>query len=159
MFLLIYTVLSHAAALHGFGFPNPDEPSPNIDFLVRGMYLQTIAQTFAVLGMAIAKMSLGVFHIRLVRLLWHKIVIWIAISTLAVVSVLCAIMVWVHDLPLGAVYDLRIKATWSTPIEPFGIVLSGKSYTYERDGLHILEYGCQVVRGQLSASRARLIFS
>jgi hypothetical protein len=88
--------------------------------------MELIGQTFVIVGMAIAKLSLGLFLIRIVVRFWHKLVIWIAMVSLACISILTAIILWVQCIPAAAIYDSRVKGTCKVKLTPFGILLGSK---------------------------------
>lgn len=87
-----------------------------------------VGQTFAVLGMAITKVSLGLFLLRLVVINWHRIAIWLVMTTLCICSVLTAVMLWMQCTPVEGIYDPRVKPTanCNIAITPFAILLGGK---------------------------------
>ncbi|RSL59268.1 hypothetical protein CEP54_007332 [Fusarium duplospermum] len=68
-----YAVFIGVAAHYGFG-QNMREIEPPRHIMLAVLY-ECIAQTFAVIGMAVAKWSLGLFLLRLVQHTWHKIAI------------------------------------------------------------------------------------
>ncbi|KAH1293319.1 hypothetical protein KXX11_009336 [Aspergillus fumigatus] len=73
VFLLLYTVFLTLSSQHGFGQPIM---TLSMDEAVHAIYLEMVGQTFAVLGMAIAKLSLGIFLLRIVVKTWHRVSIW-----------------------------------------------------------------------------------
>ena len=93
---------------------------------VKAVYYEMIGQTFAVLGMAIAKLSLGIFLLRIVVKQWHRISIWIAMVSLSAVSVMTAIILWIQRLPSEAIYDPRVKGRTVVIVTPFSILLGCK---------------------------------
>ncbi|KAJ6009531.1 hypothetical protein N7522_004547 [Penicillium canescens] len=58
VFLLLYTIFITVAGVYGFGQPISTLP---IDSAVQAVYNEMIGQTFAVIGMAIAKLSWAFF--------------------------------------------------------------------------------------------------
>lgn len=77
--------------------------------------------------MAVAKISLGVFLIRIVVEAWHKICIWAAIVSLVVVSILTAIMLWVQCTPTEFIWDKSLSGSCDINVTPFGVLLGGTS--------------------------------
>lgn len=71
---------------------NPDDLSDAVLF-------EAIGQTFAVIGMAVAKWSLGLFLLRLVKSRWHKIVIWFSMACLMGASVSTCFVFWLQCTP------------------------------------------------------------
>ena len=112
----------HIAANYGFGHPIG---SLEIDDAVTAVRNEMIGQTFAVIGMAVAKLSLGLFLARIVMEAWHKVAIWIVMGSLMAVSILTAIMFWTQCLPSASIYDPRVKGKCNIKITPFAILLGG----------------------------------
>lgn len=59
----------------------------NMDDVIRATLYECIGQSFAIVGMAIAKASLGSFLLRLVVMPWHKIAIWCAMVLVTLASI------------------------------------------------------------------------
>ncbi|KAE8356318.1 hypothetical protein BDV28DRAFT_117269 [Aspergillus coremiiformis] len=120
VFLFLYTVFTTIAGRHGFGQPithlSPDEA-------VQAVYMEMVGQTFAILGMAIAKLSVGIFLLRIVVKTWHRVTIWISMLSLALVSVMTAIVFWIQRLPSNAIYDPRVPGRTVVRIGPFSVLL------------------------------------
>ncbi|KAM5354754.1 hypothetical protein ACJ41O_001401 [Fusarium nematophilum] len=74
-FLLFFTVFIGVAAHYGFGQNMWDIPSQR--HVMLAVLYECIAQTFNVIGMAVAKWSLGLFLLRIVQYTWHKMAIWL----------------------------------------------------------------------------------
>lgn len=92
-----------------------------MDMAVKAVY-EMVAQTFALLGMAIAKLFLGIFLLRIVVKQWHRISIWISMVSLAIVSVMTAILLWTQKLPSESIYDPRVPRRLIR-VTPFSILL------------------------------------
>ncbi|PLB34249.1 uncharacterized protein BDW47DRAFT_134456 [Aspergillus candidus] len=120
VFLFLYTIFVTIAGHHGFGQPMDSLP---VDEAVKAVYNEIVGQTFAVLGMAIAKISLGIFLLRIVVKQWHRISIWISMVSLALISVLTAILLWAQKTPIKATYDPRVQGRLVVAITPFSILL------------------------------------
>jgi hypothetical protein len=125
--LLLYTVFLTISNQHGFGHPIK---TLSLDEAVQAIYLEMIGQTFAVLGMAIAKLSVGIFLLRLVVKTWHRVSIWVSMVSLSIVSVLTAIMFWTQRLPSKSIYDPRVPGRTVVNIVPFSVLLGCKSFNY-----------------------------
>lgn len=108
------------SGLYGFG---QSITSLEMDLAVKAVYYEMIGQTFAVLGMAIAKLSLGIFLLRIVVKKWHRISIWISMVSLAIVSVMTAILFWIQKLPSESIYDPRVPGRLIVRVTPFSILL------------------------------------
>ena len=96
-----------------------------MDEAVQAVYMEMIGQTFAVLGMAIAKLSLGIFLLRIVVKAWHRVSIWISMGSLSLVSVMTAIIFWTQRLPTKAIYDPRVPGRTIVSVTPFSVLLGG----------------------------------
>ncbi|KAL3477959.1 hypothetical protein BJX99DRAFT_256929 [Aspergillus californicus] len=120
VFLLLYTIFLTIAGAHGFGQPMT---SLSMDSAVHAVYNEMVGQTFAVLGMAIAKLSLGIFLLRIVVKRWHRISIWVSMVSLSVVSVVTAIIFWTQRLPSRSIYDPRVPGRANIEVTPFSILL------------------------------------
>lgn len=55
--------------------------------VVKATLYECIGQAFAIVGMAIAKASLGAFLLRLVVVPWHRFAIWFAMTLVACASI------------------------------------------------------------------------
>ncbi|CAI7654462.1 unnamed protein product [Penicillium glandicola] len=120
VFLLLYTVFLTIAGVDGFG---QSISTLDTDSAVKAVYNEMIGQTFAVLGMAIAKLSLGAFLLRIVVKQWHRISIWISMISLLIVSVMTAILFWVQRLPSESIYDPRVPGRTVLKVTPFSVLL------------------------------------
>lgn len=120
VFLLLYTIFMTVSGSYGFGQPIT---TLDMDMAVKAVYNEMIGQTFAVLGMAIAKISLGIFLLRIVVKQWHRISIWISMVSLAIVSVMTAILFWIQKLPSESIYDPRVSGRLVVKVTPFSILL------------------------------------
>ncbi|KAJ6087166.1 hypothetical protein N7467_006080 [Penicillium canescens] len=82
-----------------------------------------IGQTFAVIGMAIAKLSLGLFLLRIVVKQWHRLSIWVSMVSLSIVSVMTATIFWTQRVPSKSIYDPRVPGRSIINVTPFSILL------------------------------------
>lgn len=76
--------------------------------------------------MAVAKVSLGLFLLRVVVQTWHRVAIWTASLTLLAVSTMACIVLWIQCIPIQALYDPRVDGKCIVGITPFSIVLGCK---------------------------------
>ncbi|EKJ77761.1 hypothetical protein FPSE_02259 [Fusarium pseudograminearum CS3096] len=121
--------LSGIAAYHGFGqsMPGPDASNIAFDHAAYAIKNQMIGQTFAVIGMSIAKFSLGFFLLRIVVEKWQRIAIWFAMVTLSFFSGLCAIMFWLQCTPVTKIFDpIRVEGVCNISVTPYAVALGGK---------------------------------
>ncbi|KAF0315790.1 integral membrane protein pth11 [Colletotrichum asianum] len=117
-FLVFYTIFTTISATYGFGQSIDDISDP--DSIVDAILFEAIGQTFAVVGMAIAKWSLGLFLLRLVNKIWHKIAIWISMGLLMGASISTCFVFWLQCTPPRYLWDRRIPGGYcqidSTPV-------------------------------------------
>lgn len=85
VFLIIFTVFTTLAGTYGFG--QTMEQIGSMDAVVQATLYECIGQGFAIVGMAIAKASLGFFLLRLVTVAWHRIAIWCAMTLVMLASI------------------------------------------------------------------------
>lgn len=86
VFLLIFTIFTQLAAEIGFG-QTIEQLEGDMDIITQASLYECIGQGFAIVGMAIAKASMGFFLLRLVSFQWHKILIWIAMALCMAASI------------------------------------------------------------------------
>lgn len=122
--LLLYTIFIHIAAVYGFGQSIHTLPLADSALAVK---YEMVGQTFAVIGMGVAKMSLGFFLLRIVVVRWHQMVIWLAMVSLMLVSILTAAIFWTQCTPVKKIFDpMRTpEGTCTIPVTPFAVLLGG----------------------------------
>ncbi|KAF6824337.1 hypothetical protein CMUS01_10283 [Colletotrichum musicola] len=117
-FLVFYSLFTTISALYGFGQSMADIANP--DDAVRAVLFEAIGQTFAVVGMAVAKWSLGLFLLRLVNTRWHKIAIWVSMACLMGASISTCFVFWLQCTPPRYLWDRRVPGGFcsidSTPV-------------------------------------------
>lgn len=106
--------------MNGFGRHIGELPVENS---VKAVYYEMIGQTFAVLGMAFAKVSLSLFLLRIVVVTWHKAVLWFAIVSIMIVSISVDVVFWVQCLPSESIYDKRVKGKCTVSVEEVSLTL------------------------------------
>ncbi|KAL2126474.1 hypothetical protein VTI74DRAFT_845 [Chaetomium olivicolor] len=106
VFLLIFTIFTTLAGQYGFGQTMAEIGDEEL--VVKATLYECIGQGFAIVGMAIAKASLGFFLLRLVTVAWHRIAIWGAMSLVMLASIAQVLCFWLSCVPLKYVYDRRI---------------------------------------------------
>ncbi|KAI0866597.1 hypothetical protein F4860DRAFT_457879 [Xylaria cubensis] len=104
--LLLMTTFYTKSATLGLGQTNAEIGNP--DLIVAAILWEAIGQTFTVLGTAIAKWSLGLFLLRLVKVRWQIIVIWTAMSGLLAASISVLFAFWLQCRPFAYLWDRRI---------------------------------------------------
>lgn len=111
--LLLYTVFIHVSATRGFGQGMAAIEDP-LDISAAVLY-ECIAQTFAVIGMAVAKWSLGLFLLRLVKERWHMLLIWATLANLMLASFLCLFFFWFQCEPAAFLWDKSLTGRCDLP--------------------------------------------
>ena len=122
--LLLYTVFIHIAATHGFG-QNMWDVMPQSDISAAVLNC-CIAQTFAVIGMAVAKWSLGLFLLRLVKERWHTVAIWVVLANLMTASLVCLFFFWFQCEPAAFLWNKSIGGKCELPQLAVSIYLGGE---------------------------------
>ncbi|KAK4033041.1 hypothetical protein C8A01DRAFT_40508 [Parachaetomium inaequale] len=116
--LVCYTATTTVAAHYGFGQNMAD--IIDVEDLVKAILFEAIGQTFAVVGMAVAKWSLGLFLLRLVTKAWHKVAIWVTMGSLMAASISVCFVFWLQCTPPAYLYDRRIPGGYchinTTPV-------------------------------------------
>ncbi|KAF9873461.1 hypothetical protein CkaCkLH20_08920 [Colletotrichum karsti] len=145
VFLLIFNVFIHLSANYGFG-QTMDEIG-NMDDVTKATLYECIGQAFAIVGMAIAKWSMGFFLLRLVTVKWQTTAIWVAMVTVGLASIVSTILVdtffaifpWVFiwKLQMPKREKITIAASMS-----FGLIAAaaGIKRTVEVEGLYTMNY-------------------
>jgi hypothetical protein len=85
IFLLLFTSFTTVAGYYGFG--QTMEQIGSMDRTVQATLWECIGQGVAIVGMPIAKASLGFFLLRLVTIQWHRIAIWSAMTLVTMASI------------------------------------------------------------------------
>lgn len=86
VFLLVFTIFTQLSAEIGFG-QTIAQLNGDMDIITQASLYECIGQGFAIVGMAIAKASMGFFLLRLVSLRWHQIAIWSAMALCMLASI------------------------------------------------------------------------
>ncbi|KAF4957645.1 hypothetical protein FSARC_11232 [Fusarium sarcochroum] len=124
--ILLYTAFVSVSARYGFGqsMPGPDALPSEFDDAALAIKYEMIGQTFAVIGMAVAKLALGFFLLRIVVAGWHKILISAVMISLSFVSILTDVMFWIQCRPVVKIFDpIRVPGTCGIDVTPFAITL------------------------------------
>lgn len=110
------------AAHFGFG---QDLGNVQQDHISTAILLESIGQTCVVLGMAVAKMSLGFFFLRIVQDRWQRILIWGVMLLLLLASLTCSLFFWLHCEPYHYLWDHSIPGgRCGLPLLPSAYVLA-----------------------------------
>ncbi|KAI0145482.1 hypothetical protein GGR57DRAFT_299565 [Xylariaceae sp. FL1272] len=121
LFFLLYTLFLQISVSHGLGqnfFVLSAEASS------QAIFWTYVANTFAILGNAMAKLSMGLFLLRVVQVPWHKAALWLACIATAVTSIILATLLWNQTTPRRLSWDpLRTQGTWHLSIQPLSVGL------------------------------------
>lgn len=116
--LLCYVIFTTVSGHYGFGQNMKDIANP--DDVAMAVLFEAIGQTFAVVGMAVAKWSLGLFLLRLVTKTWHMVAIWTAMVALMSASISVCFVFWLQCTPPSFLWDRRVPGGYchidSTPV-------------------------------------------
>lgn len=85
IFLLLFTIFTTVSGYYGFGQTMAEIGSA--ERTMRATLWECIGQGVAIVGMPIAKASLGFFLLRLVTIQWHRIAIWCAMTLVTLASI------------------------------------------------------------------------
>lgn len=79
-----------------------------------------------------AKLSMGLFLLRVVQVRWHKVAVWAAVAATAITSIILAIFLWNQSTPRKASWDpLRTPGQFHIQIQPLSVGLGGMRYQLE----------------------------
>lgn len=121
VFLVVFTSALQVSVHYGLGKDFWDLP---VEDSSEAIFWTYVANTFAVTGNALAKLSMGLFLLRVVQLRWQKISLWILFVITAGTSSALAIMLWNQTTPVKASWDpLRTPGKWNIQIKPMSIGL------------------------------------
>jgi hypothetical protein len=89
-----------------------------------------VANSFAIIGNMMAKLSMGLFLLRVVQVRWHKVALWVLVIATASTSIALTIMLWNQTTPVKASWDvLRTPGKWNISIQPMSVGLGGNTTT------------------------------
>ncbi|KAK8113050.1 hypothetical protein PG984_013576 [Apiospora sp. TS-2023a] len=121
LFLVLYTICTHVSALYGFG-QNMWTLSP--DDAASAVFWEMMCQAAAVISLALAKISLALFLLRIAAITWHKIAIWVSIITLAIISISASVVLWTQCRPANKIWDReRVDGICDVPLTPVATTL------------------------------------
>ncbi|KAH7136271.1 hypothetical protein EDB81DRAFT_902015 [Dactylonectria macrodidyma] len=106
IFLLFFAIFITLAAMYGFGRDISD--IPDAWKMAKAVLYECIGQTFNVIGMTLAKWSLGFFLLRIVQEPWHKTAIWASMLLLMGASISCMFCFWLQCSPIAFLWDWTI---------------------------------------------------
>lgn len=121
LFLLAYASTLQIAVNRGLG---RDFWALTLDQSSDAIFWTYVANSFAILGNAMAKLSMGLFLLRVVQVRWHKIALWVLCVVTGATSVALTVMLWCQTTPVKASWDvLRTPGRWNIQIQPMSVGL------------------------------------
>ncbi|KAI1076882.1 hypothetical protein F5B20DRAFT_554146 [Whalleya microplaca] len=121
LFFLLFTAFIQVSVHYGLG---RDFWLLTIDDSSNAIFWTYVANSFAIIGNAMAKLSMGLFLLRVVQVRWHKIALWFAVIVTITTSTALTIMLWNQTTPIKASWDpLRTPGTWNIQIQPMSVGL------------------------------------
>ncbi|KAK3938887.1 hypothetical protein QBC46DRAFT_460024 [Diplogelasinospora grovesii] len=125
LFLLIFTASIQVAVHYGLG---QSFWTLAVDDSSNAIFWTYVANTFAITGNAMAKLSMGCFLLRVVQLRGQKVALWALIFITGATSIALAVMLWNQTTPRKASWDpLRTPGIWNLSIQPLSVGLGAWS--------------------------------
>lgn len=120
-FLLLFAAFLHVSVHYGMG---ASLWSLSLDNTSKSIFWSYVANTFAIAGNAMAKLSMGFFLLRVVQLRGQKMALWALIVVTAGTSFALVVMLWNQTTPRKASWDpLRTHGKWHIKIQPMSVGL------------------------------------
>lgn len=114
----------HVSVLFGLGQDQQAIWNDSQDRLTKALLYLIIAQIFGVSTMGVAKVSLGLFLLRLVTVRWHRLAIWAAIGVLFLVTGVTSFVFAFQCSPPAYLWDKTLpRGHCPIPITPFAVLL------------------------------------
>ncbi len=130
IFLFGFSATLQVAVHHGLG---RSFWSLAVDDSSNAILWTYVANTFAITGNAMAKLSMGFFLLRVVQLRGQKIALWVLITVTAGTSFALTVMLWNQTTPRKTSWDpLRTPGQWNIQIQPMSVGLGGMYCTWNR---------------------------
>lgn len=124
-FLLAFSASIQVAVHYGLG---QSFWALSVDSSSNAIFWTYVANTFAITGNAMAKLSMGFFLLRVVQLRGQKIALWVLITVTSGTSFALAVMLWNQTTPRKASWDpIRTSGKWNIQIQPMSVGLGGWS--------------------------------
>lgn len=121
VFLLCFTVFIQVSVNHGLGL---NFWTLTVAQGSDAIFWTYVANSFAITGNAMAKLSMGLFLLRVVQVRWHKLALWVAVIVTVTTSAVWVIMLWNQTDPIRASWDpLRTPGKWHYQIKPLSVGL------------------------------------
>ncbi|KAF3064266.1 hypothetical protein GL218_00964 [Daldinia childiae] len=121
IFFLLFAIFIQISVHYGLG---QNFWALSIDDTANSIFWTYVANTFAITGNAMAKLSMGLFLLRVVQVRWHKIALWTAVVITTATSFILVVMLWNQTTPIKASWDpLRTPGIWNIRIQPLSVGL------------------------------------
>ncbi|KAK3491077.1 uncharacterized protein B0T23DRAFT_397110 [Neurospora hispaniola] len=121
LFLLLFATFLHVSVHFGMG---ASLWSLSLENTSRSIFWSYVANSFAITGNAMAKLSMGFFLLRVVQLRGQKMALWALIVVTAGTSFALVVMLWNQTTPRKASWDpLRTPGKWHIKIQPMSVGL------------------------------------
>ncbi|CAK7229098.1 hypothetical protein SCUCBS95973_007104 [Sporothrix curviconia] len=121
LFFLVFTCAIQVAVHFGLG---QSFWSLSLQSSSDAIFWTYVANTFAITGNAMAKLTMGMFLLRVVQLRWHKLALWCLVGVTASTSITLVIMLWNQSTPVKMSWDpFRTPGVWKIRIQPMSVGL------------------------------------
>ena len=121
LFFLVFTCAIQVAVHYGLG---QSFWSLSLESSSNAIFWTYVANTFAITGNAMAKLTMGLFLLRVVQLRWHKWALWFLVAVTASTSAALVIMLWNQSTPVKMSWDpFRTPGVWRIQIQPMSVGL------------------------------------
>ncbi|KAH8592127.1 hypothetical protein B0O99DRAFT_462623, partial [Bisporella sp. PMI_857] len=121
VFLLAFTVFIQVSVHYGLG---QNFWQLSVASSSDAIFWTYVANSFAITGNAMAKLSMGLFLLRVVQVKWQRIALWFAVAITSMTSIALTIMLWNQTTPIRASWDpLRVPGKWHFQIKPLSVGL------------------------------------
>jgi hypothetical protein len=132
--LLGYTTFITISASFGFGQNMSDIQDTHEQSLA--ILFEGIGQNFAVVGMAVAKWSLGLFLLRLIQQPAYRAAIWLAMACLMGASICVCFVFWLQCTPPSYLWNRRIPdGRCPIDVTPVSLLLCSTFISYYHPSL------------------------
>ncbi|KAI0896169.1 hypothetical protein F4806DRAFT_496289 [Annulohypoxylon nitens] len=102
----LFVALMIVSSIYGFGQHTNDISAEDIRMATK---IELIGQLIVSLAMGLSKVSVAVFLMRIVVIVWHKTILWFWITTMMAWSLLLSISCFAQCTPVEALWDARVQ--------------------------------------------------
>ncbi|KAI1088973.1 hypothetical protein F5B19DRAFT_495814 [Rostrohypoxylon terebratum] len=126
VFLLLFATFIQVSVHYGLGH---NFWKLSINDSSNAIFWTQVANSFAITGNSMAKLSMGLFLLRVIQVRWHKIAPWVAVAITTTTSTALTVMLWNQTTPIKTSWDsLRTPGTWNIRIQPISVGLGVAPY-------------------------------